>query len=433
MGGRRARMVGIAVAAACAVVAAVLVLVLDVGGGGGGGGGGGHGGKGGGRTANLWVSRSVGSCMRSPEPAPYDAATACSFPEALAFSEGGDRVLIRDGSYKAGPVTDAKPAPGVTFKAENPGKVSITGAISVTGAWLTFEDLVIHGAATLGPGASNITFRQDRITGEASAYGEVGNPSGPGSWIQSEISNRGGNTEHDITRCWINCRGLTYRDNLIRVREECPDCHNDGFQSFGEARGIRFIGNRFVNDVDGAAGNGGAGFFMKDGRDTNVEFSDNLIVNRPAGNGGFANPFQVYDLRPDRHDPFYTGYGLKMQHNTIRGNGSISSMRDCQGSNYLVQRNVLDGLTVAPDTDPPSCIGPWVAANLRPHQAFNVIKASGPIGSIAGSRDKSSTPIFVRATDNDHGGDWRLASKSPGYGDRAGITWDPEKRVYGPR
>lgn len=86
MGGRRARMVGIAVAAACAVVAAVLVLVLDVGGGGGGGGGG----KGGGRTANLWVSRSVGSCMRSPEPAPYDAATACSFPEALAFSEGGN-------------------------------------------------------------------------------------------------------------------------------------------------------------------------------------------------------------------------------------------------------------------------------------------------------------------------------------------------------
>ena len=342
-------------------------------------------------------------------------------------------MLIRDGAYKVEPIADAKSAPGVTFQAEHPGKASTTGAIRVTGTWLTFEDLVIHGAATLGPGAANITFRQDRITGEASAYGVAGNPSGPGSWIESEISNRGAKTEHDITRCWINCRGLTYRDNLIRVREECPDCHNDGFQSFGEAHGIRYVGNRFVNDVAGAAGTGGAGFFMKDGRDTNVEFSDNLIVNRPAGNGGYANPFQVYNLRPDRNDPFYTGYGLKMEHNTIRGNGSISAMRDCQGSNYLVQRNVLDGLTVAPDADPPACIGRWVAANLRPHQAFNVIKASGPIGSIAGSRDTSSMPIFVRATGNDHGGDWRLASSSPGYGDRAGITWDPEKRVYGPR
>src|SRR6476659_1953274 len=107
MGGRRARMVGIAVVAACAVIAAVLVLVLDVGGGGGGGGGGGHAGNGGGRTANLWVSRTAGSCLRSPDPAPYDAATACSFPDAVSISEGGDRVLIRDGSYKAPPIADA--------------------------------------------------------------------------------------------------------------------------------------------------------------------------------------------------------------------------------------------------------------------------------------------------------------------------------------
>jgi hypothetical protein len=437
MGGRRGLIVGIGGVVVCAVVAAV--LLLSSGGSGGGRDGSTGGGDGGGETtANLWVNVTAGSCTRSPEPAAYHAQTACSFSDALAISKPGDRVLIRDGSYKVDPITASKSSPGVTFDAANPGRVSITGPINVRGAtWLTFEDLVIHGAATLGPGASHITFRQDRITGEASAYGEAGRPAGPGSWIESEISNRGGSTEHDVTRCWINCRGLTFRDNLIRVREECPDCHNDGFQSFGDAHGIRFIGNRLINDVVGPRGNGGAGFFMKDGKGTNVEFSDNLIVNRPAGNGGYASPFQVYGLEPNPHDPFYTGYGLKMEHNTIHGNGSISSLRDCHGSRYWVQRNVLDGLTVAPDADPPSCIGGWVAANLRPHQAFNVIRASGAIGAQAGSRDTSSAPTFVQATTSDHGGDWRLAAGSPGYfGEgavRAGITWDPDERVYGPR
>ena len=193
MGGRRARMVGIAVVAACAVIAAVLVLVLDVGGGGGGGGGGGHAGNGGGRTANLWVSRTAGSCAVA-RPGALRRGDRVLVPRSLPISEGGDRVLIRDGAYKVSRSPTRSNAPGVTFRAENPGRASTAGPISVTGTWITFEDLVIHGAATLGPGAANITFLQDRITGEASAYGVAANPPGPGSWIESEISNRGAKT-----------------------------------------------------------------------------------------------------------------------------------------------------------------------------------------------------------------------------------------------
>jgi hypothetical protein len=124
-----------------------------------------------------------------------------------------------------------------------------------------------------------------------------------------------------------------------------------------------------------------------------------------------------------------------MTHNTIWGNGNISYMRDCKGANYFVQRNVLDGLNAVTDSESASCISPWIAANVSDEQDYNVL---GPAGNIRahGPHDASGSPAFVQAASGDSTGSWQLAPGSPGYfgglPDRAGITWDPTTRHYGP-
>jgi hypothetical protein len=345
----------------------------------------------------------------------------------LASASPGQTVCLADGTYGSLSLTGLKASPGVTLQAVNPGSVTV-GSVSASGSGYTVSHL-ISGSATCGQGAKNIVFDHMKIGGEASAYGSSSSAAGPCTWQYSEIGPQGGSGEKDSDRCWVNCVGLTWKDNLIHVANE-DGSHNDGFQGYGNVHGLVFSGNRFVGGL------GSQAFFLKDGTDTNITFSDNLIVNRGNNsNGNTANPFQVYELKPSPNDPFYTGYGLYMTHNTIWGNGNTSYLRDCDGLNYFIQRNVIDGLNATQERDPASCVSPWISANVSDEQDYNVLSSNGNIRA-HGAHDTSAQPVFVSPTSQDSTGDWQLASGSPGYfgglPDRAGITWDPTTRHYGP-
>lgn len=395
-------------------------------------------------SANLWVVPSgAGSCTRSSSPTTFVSGTSCTIAGALSASQAGDLVLVRDGTYTGlSGVTTSKTSPGVTFKAETPGGASTADITISTGDWLTFENwTVTSGGAGCGPagGCTNITFKNSNITGESSVYGNGATANGPVTWIGNSISGRnlnaGGSNDNDTMRIWGSATGISVIDNKINAQDHLAGTtgHTDTFQACAicnggsRADGIQWVGNLMIG------GSGAQGFFVKDGTYTNVEFSDNQIVNHPNVGSDFANPVQVYPVTADNTKPLYTGFGVKMDHNTVWGNGNISFFRDCTGSPYEVQRNVLDGLTLSQDPSG-SCAN--VATLITANQGNNVLNNAGNITANTGAGDTASSPTFVNA-DGTPSGDYELASSSPGFfgglPNRAGITWNPGTKVFGPR
>lgn len=319
------------------------------------------------------------------EPTSSCTTTVASLSAALSAVKAGAVVCLADGTY--GNLSLSGNGGGGVITAAHPGAV-IVGNISATGTNYVVSGLV-SGAATCNGSGSQITFDRMDIHGEASAY-----RAGPCTWKRSEIFAQTGSGEKDSTRCWEGCKGVAWEENLIHVADE-DGGHNDGFQTYGGCHGIRYVGNQFVGGL------GSQGFFIKDGKCTNVTFSDNLEANRGAGTLGYAGaPFQVYELVPNSADPFYTGHGLVMEHNTIWHNGNTSYFRACGGQDYVVAHNVVDGIRALDDGG--SCASSWAAAQV--HKSDNI----------------ESGAVFRSSSD------FRLASGTQG------ITWDPTSRHYGP-
>jgi hypothetical protein len=357
-----------------------------------------------------------------PEPEPTPAScttTVSSISAALSALKGAATVCLTDGTY--GSISLSGTGGGSTLTAVHPGAVTV-GTVKATGTGYTVSHL-ISGSAICEGNASGIVFDHLRISGEASAYGSSTSSPGPCTFSHSEITApQTGSGERDATRCWVSCTGISYEWDLIRGAPE-DGGHNDAHQTYGSAHGLRFHGNWIVG------GAGAQGFFMKDGTSSNVEFTDNLIVNRPNNSANNAGaPFQVYALVPNALDPFYTGYGLVMEHDTIWHNANISYFRDCGGQNYLIRSNVLDGLSWLKDSDASGCGSGWVAGNVSDEQSGNLLGNAGTIH--AGSGDSSAAPVFVSPTSTDTTGDWRQAPSSPKPS--AGIDWNLAAMHYGP-
>lgn len=335
-----------------------------------------------------------------PPPLPTACtSTTSNLTTALGALGAGKTVCLADGTYGAVSLT-ANYGNG-TLAAEHPGKVTV-GKVTASGSNVTVSGL-ISGSADCMAGAKNVTFNRMKISGEASAYGNTTTTAGPCSWTGDEIIAPLGSGENDAARCWVSCTQIAYEANLIRGAPENGN-HVDAFQAYvpSVARGLRFIGNRIV------AGAGAQGFFMKDGNSagtvgTNVTFSDNLIVNTPPMPPYAGSPMQVYGLVPSAADPFATGYGLVMEHNTIWANQNVALFRDCKGQKYLVKNNVLQGLQ-------------WAKENETCNFMAEQVTQTGTV----------TNPTFRAPTNSPETGDWRLVSGT------AGITWDPTTRHYGP-
>jgi hypothetical protein len=353
--------------------------------------------------------------IESPPPPPPPTgpcdqvvSSTSAAQSSLTSVATGSVICLADGSYGSLSLSMKRPEPGVTLRAQNPGGATL-GGVSASGAGVTVERFD-SGSFSVNAGAERIAFVHNTapgitVVGSSSAYAkdvEV---------IGNLFEGRTGSGEKD-TFMLQRFEGLRIEDNQIWIADEDGN-HNDGLQTVWGGRGLIFRGNWM------RGGAGSQGFFIKDGEVSNVSFEDNLIAGRPSKAPWAGAPLQFYDTVPNASHPFYTGYGMVIRHNTIWSNPNTSYVRECQNQAIFVELNVMDGWN-APDNA--SC----VLSQLT--QDYNVI-TGGSIGK-RGPHDVSTTPAFVASSAQD----WQLTPSSAGNFSvgRAGVTWRPADRSYGP-
>jgi hypothetical protein len=352
-----------------------------------------------------------------PPPPPPPPAEGCdqtvssisAAQSALGSAAVGSIVCLADGTYGSLSISVRRSAPGVTLRAQNPGGATL-GGVSVSGGGVSIERFVT-GSVNVSSTANGVAFRHDSISGGVYVIGSTSSYAKNVEFDGNLIKPGTGSGEKD-TFMVQRFEGLRIENNQIWVADE-DGGHNDGLQTVWGGRGLIFKGNW----IRGGAGS--QGFFIKDGEVTNVSFEDNLVAGRPSKLPYAGSPLQFFDTVPNSADPFYTGYGMLIRHNTIWSNPNIVYARECQNKKIFVELNVMDGFS-APDGT--SC----VLSELT--QDYNVV-TSGTIGK-RGAHDISSAPNFADSVNQD----WQLTSASAGNFSvgRAGVTWRPADRTYGP-
>ncbi len=357
------------------------------------------------------------SVSAPPPPPPPSPTAGCSqtvssvssAQSALSSAAVGSVVCLADGSYGSLSLSMKRPVPGVTLRAQNPGQATL-GSVTATGSGVTVERFNT-GSLSVNAGGDRIAYNHNTVNGAVYVIGNTSSYAKNVEVIGNLINARTGSGEKDSFMLQ-RFEALRIEDNQIWIADEDGN-HNDGLQTVWGGRGLIFRGNWM------RGGAGSQGFFIKDGEVTNVTFEDNLIAGRPSKAPYAGAPLQFYDTVPNAGHPFYTGYGIVIRHNTIWSNPNTSYARECENKALLVEFNVMDGWG-APDGT--SC----VLSQLT--QDYNVI-TGGTIGK-RGVHDTSVTPTFVASASQD----WQLAAGSSGnFGPgRAGVTWRPADRSYGP-
>jgi hypothetical protein len=298
------------------------------------------------------------------------------------------------------------------------------------------ERVAVAGQVVVGPGAHDITVARSRLQGISARAGShdlvfdhnlivgadngielvstaTGVPGAPGGVSNQPPIRRVRITGNRIVAPSTDALFLTnFRDVLVDGNEITGlverGQHSDALQTVFGGSGLVFRRNYLH-------GNSSQGFFIKDGRVTNVTIADNLIV----GNRSWGAPVSFYDVRPDRRGPRYTGSGARIVHNTVWGNAALVHIRGGDSRRLLIHDNVLQGL-VADEASRAQLF----AAGLD--QRGNVIGRG-----LRTRRDVGGRPRFRWAAR----GDWRLARSSPGARGRrlaAGVTWSLAGRRFGP-
>ena len=342
-------------------------------------------------------------------PCSQTVSSISAAQSALGSAATGSVVCLASGTYGSLTLSMKRPAPGVTLRAQNPGQATL-GSVTATGAGVTVERFVT-GSLSVNAGAERIAYDRNNSTGGVYVIGNTSANAKNVELIGNILNPSTGSGEKDSIQAQ-RFEALRIENNQIWIADEDGN-HNDGLQTVWGGHGLIFRGNWM------RGGAGSQGFFLKDGQVTNVTFEDNLIAGRPSKAPYAGAPFQVYETVPNPADPFYTGYGMLMRHNTIWSNPNTSYLRECGNKAVLVEFNVMDGWG-APDGT--SC----VLSQLT--QDYNVI-TGGTIGK-RGPHDVSTTPSFVDSANQD----WQLTPTSSGNfsSGRAGVTWHPADRSYGP-
>jgi len=178
--------------------------------------------------------------------------------------------------------------------------------------------------------------------------------------------------------------------------------HNDALQSVYGGDDLVFRGN-YVHD------NRGQGFFIKDGRATNVEVSNNLFV-RTSG--------PLWQLQ------LYRTIGAVIKRNTAWDSEAPFILEGADNRRVVVRNNVLNGMYVE------NGLQSYYRNHAVLKQYRNIITKESGWNWGATSRDKKVRPHFRAPGKNDFRITKRQARK---VGFAAGITWAVPNRVFGPR
>jgi hypothetical protein len=347
----------------------------------------------------------------TPPPAAECTTTVSSIAtaqSAVSAASPGSVVCLADGSYGALALNASKAAPGVTMRAEHPGKAILAGA-TLTGTRLTLARFDVNGEVTIEPGTTGMAIDHNRITG-----GYMGVNAGPTSSTQindAAITNNQLvgpfgedairlNRYHDADGNGI---GILIEGNEIsHVRENGN--HSDCLQAV-------WVGDHLVYRKNYLHDNRCQGFFVKDQASPvlGINVEDNLFVrdNEPCeGASGCGQPayFQVFGP--------YSGF--VMRRNTFWGGDQVATFQNGTGADTKIENNVIYRLWNNTDM---SAIA--YANNTR-------CKRESAEGGAWPSSTPGETVNCSPAFNNAAVDDYRL------IGSERGVDWAPAEQHYGP-
>ncbi|HWA52819.1 MAG TPA: hypothetical protein VG816_01465 [Solirubrobacterales bacterium] len=328
---------------------------------------------------------------------------------ALSPAPAGKVVCLADGHYGELTLSAQARAPGVTVRAENPGKATIDGA-ELSGSHLTLARFDVSDEIVIEPGSRKIAVEHNRIHG-----GYFGVEAGPTTSTSiSDTTIRGNlfagpfgedairlNRYHDSGD--PDPYGVLIEGNEIRgVRENGN--HSDCLQSVWGGDGLYFRRN-YLHD------NRCQGFFVKDqpAPVAHVVLEDNLMLRNDAPcappSADCGPPLIVQIVGPTR--------GVRLSGNTIwtPGNDSPFALRAGPFGRVMLEANAFF-----------RAWSDWPGPFRSFHQRGNLIcQWEGTLPRLGTGSQRDCDPPF-----RDPGADdYRLP-------DGTGVDWAPQEEHFGP-
>jgi hypothetical protein len=338
------------------------------------------------------------------------ASSLSALQSAAAAASPGSTVCLANGSYEKLTLDADKDSPGVTVRAEHPGKATIAGA-DLSGSNLALARFDVAGEITIEPGSSRMSVLDNRIGG-----GYFGLNAGPTTSTSiTDTTVRGNrfagpfgedairlNRYHDSADA--DPYGILIEGNEITgVRENGN--HSDCLQSVWGGDGLYFRRN-YLHD------NRCQGFFVKDQPEAvpNVVVANNLMLRDAAP----CDPPSSDCGPPSIVQVFGPTQGLRLTRNTIwtPGNRSPAVLREGPFGKIDISRNVIyrgwsDWTGGFPDfVESENTVCQW----------------EGTLPQLSHSSSRDCSPGFRRPAVDDY----RLRSG------KRGINWAPGEQRYGP-
>lgn len=327
-------------------------------------------------------------------------------------------MCLTDGRYGRLELDAAADPPGVTVRAEHPGKATVAGA-TLDGTNITLAQFRVTGQVTIGVGSSGMTVAHNLIVGQGPGsgnYGVMACAATPPDHCDdiSVVGNRFvGRFDEDAIRANVyhdgpdrDPYGLLIEGNEFTGNVEYGG-HNDVFQSVWTGDHL-YIRRNYLHDF------GGQGIFIKDQSPAidGLVVEDNLIVRQdlPCDPDSLCPGWQLAPLQI--FGPIANG---SIRHNTVwptapgrRKPGGPVLLREGGWTNVTYSDNVVyDGAREAPTTlsgaDNARCTGGQGAGVALPGE----------------TRDCS--PAFADPAR----GDYRLRNGR-------GVTWKVADQQFGP-
>jgi hypothetical protein len=367
-------------------------------------------------ASRTWTIEAEPAPPPPPPPGESCTSTVTSVSAArssVAAAAPGSVVCLADGNYSQVALEATKAEPGVTLRAEHPGKATIAGA-TLAGANLTIARFVSTSSIQIKPGANGMTVEHNRVTG--GGQGIDGCPSSTTTCNDMAIVGNEliGPFEEDAIHLNRYHDGdgdgvgvLIEGNEITNVRENGN--HSDCLQTVWVGDHIVFRRN-YLHD------NRCQGFFVKDqaslggvsGPIAGISVEDNLFLrNRepcgpPLTSCGQPMYFQVFGP--------YSGF--KVKRNTIWGDGvdSIAAFREGTGSDTQISSNVIYRL--------------WTDTNMS-GVALSENTLCMREGSWPSSRPGETMACSLSFA-NPAADDYRLGGSS------RGVDWAPAEVHYGP-
>lgn len=256
--------------------------------------------------------------------------------DAVAAMSPGGVVCLADGTYGRLEVEASPPKPGVTLRAEHPGRATLDGA-NVGGANLTLARFKITEEVSVEPESTGITIAHNRISG-----GYLGVDAGPTDTVTvNDVAIVGNkfvgpfgedairlNRYHDANGDGVGA--LVEGNEITNVRENGN--HSDCLQTV-------WVGDHLVYRKNYVHDNRCQGFFVKDQASPvhGIRVEDNLMLrdSEPCAPQaqGCGQPSIVQIFGP------YTG--LKFVHNTIWDGLDQVSFQEGSSPDSVIARNVI--------------------------------------------------------------------------------------------